>query len=181
MIVFDLMCAHSHKFEAWFRSSEDYSRQQDMGLVACPHCGSTSVSKAFTAPNLGRKGNQKGGSVQPNMTAEAADRAADVPAEQKGPDGRKSAAVLPENTGGPAVSAAGPEHQMRMMMRAVKAHMEAHCDNVGGAFAEEARKIHYGDAEARGIYGRTTPEEAKSLADEGIPFMGLPDEIDSDA
>lgn len=47
-------------------------------------------------------------------------------------------------------------------------------DYVGDRFAEEARKIHFGEIEARGIYGEASPEEAKSLAEDGVGFMPLP-------
>jgi len=47
-------------------------------------------------------------------------------------------------------------------------------DYVGDKFAEEARKIHFGEAEARGIHGEATPEEVKSLAEDGVDFMPLP-------
>jgi len=48
------------------------------------------------------------------------------------------------------------------------------CDDVGESFAEEARKIHYGEAPKRGIYGKTTDEEAESLEEEDIEFVRLP-------
>jgi len=47
-------------------------------------------------------------------------------------------------------------------------------DYVGDKFAEEARKMHYNEVEARGIYGEATIEEAEALADEGIGFHPLP-------
>jgi hypothetical protein len=47
-------------------------------------------------------------------------------------------------------------------------------ENVGDKFAEEARKIHFGETEARGIYGEASLEEAKSLAEDGVGFLPLP-------
>jgi len=47
-------------------------------------------------------------------------------------------------------------------------------DYVGDKFAEEARKIHFGETEARGIYGEATSEEAESLVEDGVEFMPLP-------
>jgi hypothetical protein len=56
MIVFDLICSCSGgMFEAWFRSNADYDEQREAGLVECPFCGSTGVSKAPMAPNVPRK------------------------------------------------------------------------------------------------------------------------------
>lgn len=64
--------------------------------------------------------------------------------------------------------------EMRQALRALRAKVEADCDYVGPQFAEEARRIHYGEAEARGIYGETTGEEAEALAEEGVPFARIP-------
>lgn len=47
-------------------------------------------------------------------------------------------------------------------------------ENVGDKFAEEARKIHFGETEARGIYGEATPEEAADLVEDGVSFMPIP-------
>ncbi|WP_374280560.1 DUF1178 family protein [Novosphingobium sp.] len=66
MIVFDLQCEPlGHRFEGWFASSEDFSGQQQRGLVCCPHCGSAQVIKAPMAPAVPRKGNQRAEPVQP--------------------------------------------------------------------------------------------------------------------
>jgi hypothetical protein len=56
----------------------------------------------------------------------------------------------------------------------MRKQIEANCDYVGPGFAEEARKIHYGEAEARGIYGETSAEEAEALDEEGIEFARVP-------
>ena len=53
--------------------------------------------------------------------------------------------------------------------------LKAHSEDVGERFPEEARKIHYGEAEARGIFGRASSDEARSLIDEGIDIAPLPD------
>jgi hypothetical protein len=63
---------------------------------------------------------------------------------------------------------------MMQMMREVRAHVEKNAENVGDKFAEEARKIHYGEKEERGIYGNATHDEAKSLIEEGIDVHPLP-------
>ncbi|MGB3718942.1 MAG: DUF1178 domain-containing protein [Proteobacteria bacterium] len=52
MIRYSLQCDHSHEFEAWFKSSEDFDKQAARRLVSCPLCGSTNVSKAIMAPNI---------------------------------------------------------------------------------------------------------------------------------
>ncbi len=63
---------------------------------------------------------------------------------------------------------------MMQMMREFRAHVEKHTENVGENFAEEARKIHYKEAEARGITGKATPVEAQELLEEGIEVHPLP-------
>lgn len=59
MIVFDLSCANGHVFEAWFGSTEDYDGQRKRGLVTCPICGASDVTKAVMAPNVAPKGNSR--------------------------------------------------------------------------------------------------------------------------
>lgn len=59
-------------------------------------------------------------------------------------------------------------------LKAMSDKMRAGSEYVGPRFAEDARKIHYGEAEARGIYGEATHEDAKSLTEEGVPVMPLP-------
>jgi len=64
-----------------------------------------------------------------------------------------------------------------MMMQAfkkVRAHVEDNFDNVGDAFAKEARAIHDGKSEARPIYGDATPTEVRALVEDGIPVAPLP-------
>lgn len=56
----------------------------------------------------------------------------------------------------------------------IRRQVEDNCDYVGPQFAEEARKIHYGETEERGIYGEATKEESKELADEGIEVGVIP-------
>ena len=63
---------------------------------------------------------------------------------------------------------------LRAALERLRDHVESTCDDVGAAFPEEARKIHYGEAEARGIYGQASEREAEALAEEGIEFSRLP-------
>jgi hypothetical protein len=59
-------------------------------------------------------------------------------------------------------------------LKALSQKMRENADYVGDKFAEEARKIHFGEVDPRGIYGEATPEEAKSLVEEGVEFMPIP-------
>lgn len=67
--------------------------------------------------------------------------------------------------------------KIRHMMQKVSTHVEENFDYVGTDFAEEARKIHYGERAGRDIYGETSLDEAKDLLEEGVPvapLLGLP-------
>lgn len=56
----------------------------------------------------------------------------------------------------------------------LRAAVEKNCDYVGDRFAEEARRIHYGEVDPRGIYGETTAEEARELREEGVEYLQVP-------
>ena len=73
--------------------------------------------------------------------------------------------------GGPsdAISPEGLE-----TLRALRQHVMDNADYVGPRFAEEARKIHFGEIESRGIYGEATPAEARALVEDGVQVAPLP-------
>lgn len=146
MILFDLQCAKKHVFESWFKDSAAYVRQAKRGLVTCPYCGSAKVEKALMAPRLAgtKKSRKKTAEISASPVAVAAS---------------------------PATEKAAELHRQLAQLRQ---HVETNFDPVGDKFAEEARKIHYGEAEQRNIYGRTTAEEAQELADEGVEFAPVP-------
>jgi hypothetical protein len=64
--------------------------------------------------------------------------------------------------------------QLRRMLQQLRRHVETTCDYVGDRFAEEARRIHEGDADPRGIYGEASDEESRALAEDGIEVARLP-------
>ncbi len=85
----------------------------------------------------------------------------------------------------PAVSTGRKKEKMALAMnaeqqaamaqlKALTEKMRENADYVGDKFAEEARKIHFGETDPRGIYGEATPEEARSLAEDGVEFMPIP-------
>lgn len=74
---------------------------------------------------------------------------------------------------------APPAQTQAMMMEAagrIRRHVEENFDDVGDAFAREARAIHEGKAEDRGIYGQATPKEVRELVEDGVPVAPLPPE-----
>ncbi|WP_262693058.1 DUF1178 family protein [Kordiimonas aquimaris] len=165
MIVFDLKCDNAHQFESWFRSSSAFEQQKQAGLVICPYCDSSSVTKALMAPNVSAKGNQTRANPTHSKDAEISTSV--------------SAAQLPSPPKLPAAVSTSPEmerlvEQAADVMSKIQEHVEKNCDNVGDQFAEEARKIHYGEADERGIYGNASADEAKELIEEGIDVLPLP-------
>ncbi|AIT78879.1 DUF1178 family protein [Novosphingobium pentaromativorans] len=154
MIVYDLECRSGpHRFEGWFKSSEDFARQQERGLVSCPHCGSVDVGKAIQAPRLSRKGNQ----------------IAEAPA-------RPQPAKPAEAPGAPVASAPIPAEAVEVIRKLAQMQAEALKSSryVGKNFAEDARAMHYGEREAEAIHGQTSASEAQELLEEGISLMPLP-------
>jgi hypothetical protein len=80
----------------------------------------------------------------------------------------------------PAAGGVMPD-AVRTALHKLRDEVEKNCDYVGAEFAEEARRIHYGEAEARGIYGESTDAEAEALADEGIGFARIPWVVGNDS
>jgi hypothetical protein len=162
MIHYELQCQGDHAFDGWFKDSASFDRQAEAGLIACPICNSVKVRRALMAPALGR-------GKRPERDRPAHDDTTLVPAPTA-PHGSP-----PATRSGPELLAAAdiPE-KLRSLLHQLRAEVETHCDYVGPNFAEEARRIHYGETEARGIYGETTPSEAEALADEGIEFGVMP-------
>ena len=70
----------------------------------------------------------------------------------------------------PAISPA----QMRAALVELRRQVETNCAYVGERFAEEARRIHYGEADPHGIYGEASDDESRELAEEGISFGRIP-------
>lgn len=147
MIVYDLKCRRDHVFEVWFPDSASFAEQVESGKVLCPVCGSRKVAKALMAPKVHR-----------GRPAEAAPRP-----QSERPQGGSRAVADSEQAG-----------ELRRMLRELREHVESNCDYVGGEFAEEARRIHYGESDPRGIYGETSDDEAKALEDEGIEIARVP-------
>jgi hypothetical protein len=150
MIKYSLVCDASNEFESWFPGSESYEEQARRGFVECPLCQSTRVSKAIMAPNVARKDREAAPALGGPAPAAA-------PAPQ-------TVALLDEK-----------QQHLRAMMRDLHEKIVASSDDVGEAFPEEARKMHDGETPARSIRGKASFEEARSLLDEGIPVLPIPD------
>lgn len=157
MIRYALACDNGHEFESWFPSSASYDSQAERGLVACPVCDSPEVRKQLMAPSLGRLSKSAEPLPVPVATEPSAQAGASLPAPAQ------PVAVMSER-----------EQAIRAMLRAVREHVVKTADYVGPSFAEEARKMHYGETEHRSIYGEADRDEARALLEEGIEVHALP-------
>jgi hypothetical protein len=152
MIRYTLRCECGHAFESWFQSSSAYESQAKRKLVNCPACDSVKVDKAIMAPQIvSKKGRESAvpAPVAPTASAEVA---------------------APAST--PLLMA--QERELRAKLKELRDHIVKNADNVGERFPNEARKMHYGDIEHRPIYGEASPDEARSLIEEGVEVTPLP-------
>lgn len=161
MIRYALVCKKRHEFESWFSNSAAYDKQAKRALIACPVCGSTKVEKAIMRPRLARTDTPAAREVEALPTPPPAEPAAAEP---------QSGAAAPTT-----VAMMSPqEREFRTKLKELRDHLVANAENVGPRFPEEARKMHYGEAEHRSIYGIASPEDARKLHEEGIEFSPLP-------
>jgi hypothetical protein len=156
MILFDLNCGQGHRFEGWFRDGAAFEHQAAAREIVCPVCGDTAVKKALMAPAVAtRRG-----------------RAEPVPAAAEERPDRDTFTPQQPAEGRTAVHA--QEADLPQLLRRMRRYIERNFDHVGPRFAEEARKIHQGEAEKRSIYGEATPEESRALREEGIEVAEIP-------
>jgi len=151
MKVYNLACPLDHRFEGWFASEEDCLAQQDKGMLACPVCDSTNITRMLSAPRI----------------AKSTSMALTNPNEDIG------------KTSGEVVALTGNDHsnleaQVQAAFLKGMHELMVRSEDVGSSFAEEARKIHYKEAPERSIRGQTTLDEAESLRDEGIEVLAVP-------
>jgi hypothetical protein len=156
MILYELNCDRQHSFEAWFKDGATADRQLKKKTVECPSCGSVKVAKALMAPRVSRKSNAR--EIAP----------------VEAPNASVPAAIPAPTRPAPAGKAAMIPVELRQALTEMRKQIEANCDYVGDKFAEEARKIHYGETELRGIYGEATDAEHEELLEEGIEVARVP-------
>lgn len=140
MKVLNLRCSNGHGFEGWFASDDEFMEQNGGGLLQCPLCGDSVVTRMPSAPRLNLSGARE---AEPAAAAAA-----------------------------PATEVQAADLQA-LWLKAVR-HVLAHTEDVGERFAEEARRIHYGEAPQRGIRGQVDAQQREQLIDEGIEIIALP-------
>jgi hypothetical protein len=136
MKVLNLECSRHHVFEGWFGSEDEFQGQLERGLVECPMCGDTGVTKLPSAPRLNFGASEPKAAKQDVMAATDA--------------------------------------SMQAKWLQLVHHVLANTEDVGERFAEEARRIHYGESEERHIRGLASREETDALLEEGIGVLPLP-------
>jgi hypothetical protein len=146
MIRYDLKCARGCEFDAWFKDSAAFDALKAAGQVVCARCGSTEVEKALMAPRVAPS--RKSASTRPDKAA-----------EDKAEIGALSAPSDPE---------------LAKKLKDLQDYLTRNSDDVGADFPEEARRIHYGEADKRQIHGVASPDEARQLTEEGVPIAPLP-------
>jgi hypothetical protein len=151
MKVYNLACPLDHRFEGWFASEEDCLAQQDKGMLACPVCDSTEITRMPSAPHIAK-------STSTDLVIPKTESA---------------------SLSGDVVALTGNDHsQLEAQVQAAflkgMRDLMGRSEDVGSSFAEEARKIHYKEAPERSIRGQTTLDEAEALRDEGIEVMAVP-------
>lgn len=145
MIRFALACEAGHTFESWFRDGTAFEDQRERGLLTCPVCQSASIDKAIMAPQVARK-----------------DRMAAPPPATVEPGPAPVALITPEQA------------ELRTRLRQLRELMTRNSDDVGDKFAEEARRMHFGEIEQRAIHGEADREQVVALLEDGIDVMPLP-------
>jgi len=153
MIHYQLQCSRAHAFDGWFKDSATFEEQAHKKLVECPECGDTTIERALMAPAVAKR------EVLP------------VPVKPQSPP-----TAAPDMTPDKVATGTtgGLPAQMLAVLQRMRAEVEKNCAYVGPSFADEARKIHRGESEHRGIYGETTEEQAESLTEDGIPVARIP-------
>ena len=158
MKVLNLRCANGHGFEGWFGSEEDFLDQNGRALIECPLCADRVVSRLPSAPRLNLSG------AREPMPLPAPQPEVATPAPAPAP------ATLEVTA---SVNGMAPPNLPAAWLAGVRQRLARTAD-VGTRFAEEARRIHYGEAPNRGIRGHASPQEREALLDEGIETVAIP-------
>lgn len=159
MICYRLRCANHHEFEGWYKDSATFAMLGQKKLLSCPECGSANVEQAPMAPAIVGRAH---GRATPEEPASAA-----APAPALAAPGQPVQPTLPDTV----LSA----------LREVRRTIEENCENMGKNFAEEALRIHHGEAPERGIYGEMTQTQRETLEDEGVAVHNIPWVRDTDS
>ena len=163
MKVYNLSCSFDHRFEGWFSSEDDCLTQQASGMLACPLCNSTAITRMPSAPHIAKSHTKEDTGRRNSVSSPLAKEG---PAENQSNQNEVAAVARADHSQLEAQVQAAFLNGMRELM--------SRSEDVGSGFAEEARKIHYKESPERSIRGQTTADEAESLREEGIEILSLP-------
>lgn len=158
MIIYDLVCEFEHAFEGWFKNADDMLEQRESGLLTCPYCDSSKISKKVAAPKVSRKSNTSD-TVMPNQTGQISGKIT------KG---------IPSKDIVTAEGSAAKFAELQRMLGKVHDYVDANFQDVGNRFTEEALSMHKGEVEQKNIKGTVTSEQMEELAEEGVAAAVLP-------
>ena len=162
MIIFDLACEHNHFFEGWFGSPANFDSQLERGLIACPNCASTEIRRIPSVVHVGKS--EKTEASEKSNNAEHSESHESISPVKTLPE--KSPKISMHVVDSPAAAMAAMQELISIIT--------TQSEDVGGSFAQEARKIHYAEAPARAIRGEVSAGEFDELQDEGIDVLLLP-------
>lgn len=151
MIIYDLICDEEHRFEGWFGSADDFHRQDEGGLLSCPLCGTSKVTRVPAPLHIG-----------------------------KGSSPRAEREQVPAQADAQAGGAQHVINMQTAMLAKLVDYVMKNTEDVGEKFSEEARRIHYKEAPERQIRGRASSDEVAELREEGIEVMALPVSVPED-
>ena len=166
MKVLNLQCSRQHSFEGWFGSEHDFQSQLNRQLIECPLCSDSDIQKLPSAPRLNFGGRK------------ARDADSTSPAAHEAAVASTADGLLKNQTDGGDFSESHKLDEMSMaaqsaFLQALR-HVVVNTEDVGQRFAEEARRMHYGEVKTRNIRGQASRREAVELLEEGIEVMALP-------
>lgn len=165
MKVLNLRCSHQHSFEGWFGSEDDFQNQLKRGLIECPMCADSSIQKMPSAPRLNFGHHDRGADL--SSEAQNTPSVSTAVAPPTHADARSHPPEIDQQD-----SAMNPAAQAAFL-NALR-HVVAHTEDVGQRFADEARRMHYGEVEGRSIRGQASARETVELLEEGIEVLPLP-------
>lgn len=149
MYVVDLVCHDGHLFEGWYDSKSAFDEARASSSLSCPVCGDVHVEQRPSFKGI-------------------VSREASKPTK-KAPPTTTTKPTMEMTTPPPTL----PLELQRALSQIIKI-VKANSEDAGEQFAARALAMHKGDEEAAPIHGTSTPEERKTLEEEGVPFVGIP-------
>ena len=171
MKVLNLRCSRDHAFEGWFGSEEDFQAQSERGLIECPRCADHAIQKLPSAPRLNLGVRPSSADAKHDRTKNSGNSSVLAEGGAAGPMLKRE---IPPSAPKDAGNSQGMATRVQAAMLQALRHVMASTPDVGAQFAEEARRMHYGEAEARNIRGQASPREVVELLEEGIEVLPLP-------